>query len=52
MHIEELAKLEARRAEEAHIAEELRGKLADTKTAEEDLRRKISKIEAKYEMEF
>ncbi|OAE30298.1 hypothetical protein AXG93_3964s1110 [Marchantia polymorpha subsp. ruderalis] len=52
MHIEELAKLEARRAEEARIAEELRGKLADTKTAEEDLRRKISEIEAKYEMEF
>ncbi|OAE22929.1 hypothetical protein AXG93_4155s1010 [Marchantia polymorpha subsp. ruderalis] len=37
MHIEELAKSEARRAEEAHVAEELRGKLADTKTAEEDL---------------
>ncbi|OAE26640.1 hypothetical protein AXG93_793s1000 [Marchantia polymorpha subsp. ruderalis] len=29
MHVEELAKLEARRAEEARIAEELRGKLAD-----------------------
>ncbi|OAE19478.1 hypothetical protein AXG93_1040s1420 [Marchantia polymorpha subsp. ruderalis] len=48
IHIEELAKLEARRPEEAHIAEELRGKLADTKTAEEDLRRKISEIEAKF----
>ncbi|OAE33493.1 hypothetical protein AXG93_3822s1510 [Marchantia polymorpha subsp. ruderalis] len=51
-HVKELATLEARRAEEARIAEELRGKLADTKTAEEELRREISKIEAKYEMEF
>ncbi|OAE33713.1 hypothetical protein AXG93_1646s1000 [Marchantia polymorpha subsp. ruderalis] len=52
MHIEELAKLEARRAEEARIAEELRGKIAEAKTAEEDLRSKISEIEAKCEMEF
>ncbi|OAE33728.1 hypothetical protein AXG93_2884s1000 [Marchantia polymorpha subsp. ruderalis] len=52
MHVEKLAKLEARRAEEARIAEELRGKLAGTKTAEEDLRREISEIDAKYEMEF
>ncbi|OAE25996.1 hypothetical protein AXG93_1712s1760 [Marchantia polymorpha subsp. ruderalis] len=41
-HIEDPAALEVRRAEEAHIAEELRGKLAGTKTAEEDLRRRIS----------
>ncbi|OAE26891.1 hypothetical protein AXG93_4762s1010 [Marchantia polymorpha subsp. ruderalis] len=33
-HVEELATLEARRAEEACIAEELRGKIAEAKTAE------------------
>ncbi|OAE34454.1 hypothetical protein AXG93_2886s1170 [Marchantia polymorpha subsp. ruderalis] len=52
MHIEELAKLEARRAEEVRIAEELWGKFAEAKTAEEGLRSKILEIEAKCEMEF
>ncbi|OAE22968.1 hypothetical protein AXG93_1384s1040 [Marchantia polymorpha subsp. ruderalis] len=43
--IEELATLEARRAEEVCIAEELRGKIIEAKTAEEDLRCKVSEIE-------
>ncbi|OAE34946.1 hypothetical protein AXG93_593s1020 [Marchantia polymorpha subsp. ruderalis] len=51
-HIENLAQLEVRRAEEARIADELRRKLAGTKTAEEDLRRQISEIESKCETEF
>ncbi|OAE32793.1 hypothetical protein AXG93_374s1200 [Marchantia polymorpha subsp. ruderalis] len=51
-HIEELATLEARRAEEVRIAEELRGKIEESKTAEEDLRSKISEIEGKCEAEF
>ncbi|OAE22374.1 hypothetical protein AXG93_2318s1210 [Marchantia polymorpha subsp. ruderalis] len=38
-HVKELAKLEFRRAEEVRIAEELRGKIAEAKTVEEDLRR-------------
>ncbi|OAE22965.1 hypothetical protein AXG93_1384s1010 [Marchantia polymorpha subsp. ruderalis] len=46
-YIEELAKLEARRAEEVRIAEELRGKIAEAKTAEEDLRSKILEIAGK-----
>ncbi|OAE22125.1 hypothetical protein AXG93_1175s1350 [Marchantia polymorpha subsp. ruderalis] len=48
-HDEELAKLDARRAAEVRIAEELWGKIAEPKTAEEDLR---SKIAGKCEMEF
>ncbi|OAE31986.1 hypothetical protein AXG93_4421s1390 [Marchantia polymorpha subsp. ruderalis] len=44
-HINELATLEAQRAEEVRIAKELRGKIAEAKTAEEDLRRKVSEIE-------
>ncbi|OAE22286.1 hypothetical protein AXG93_3674s1000 [Marchantia polymorpha subsp. ruderalis] len=51
-HFEELATLEARRAEEVRIAEELRGKIAEAKTAEEDLRSKILEIEGKCEAEF
>ncbi|OAE21320.1 hypothetical protein AXG93_868s1590 [Marchantia polymorpha subsp. ruderalis] len=51
-HIEELATLEARRAEEVCIAKELRGKIAEAKTAEEDLRRKVLEIEDKCEAEF
>ncbi|OAE30335.1 hypothetical protein AXG93_4201s1360 [Marchantia polymorpha subsp. ruderalis] len=51
-HVEELAKLEVRRAEEVCIAEELRGKIAEAKTAEEDLCRKVSEIEGKCEAEF
>ncbi|OAE30288.1 hypothetical protein AXG93_3964s1010 [Marchantia polymorpha subsp. ruderalis] len=39
-HIEQLATLEARRAEEVRIAEELRGKIAEAKKAEENLHRK------------
>ncbi|OAE31317.1 hypothetical protein AXG93_1962s1740 [Marchantia polymorpha subsp. ruderalis] len=35
MHVEELAKVEAQKAEEARIAEELQGKIAEAKTAEE-----------------
>ncbi|OAE24399.1 hypothetical protein AXG93_4530s1010 [Marchantia polymorpha subsp. ruderalis] len=51
-HVEEVAKLEARRAEEVRIAEEFRGKIAEAKTAEEDLRSKILEIEGKCEAEF
>ncbi|OAE25405.1 hypothetical protein AXG93_4620s2200 [Marchantia polymorpha subsp. ruderalis] len=51
-HVEELAKLEARRAEEVRITKELRGKIAEAKTAEEDLRSKIAEIAGKCEMEF
>ncbi|OAE21954.1 hypothetical protein AXG93_242s1380 [Marchantia polymorpha subsp. ruderalis] len=40
------------RAQEVCIAEELRGKIAEAKTAEEDLRRKVSEIEGKCEAEF
>ncbi|OAE28914.1 hypothetical protein AXG93_4891s1030 [Marchantia polymorpha subsp. ruderalis] len=43
-YIEDLAKMEARRAEKVCIAKELQGKIAKAKTAEEDLRRKISEI--------
>ncbi|OAE26907.1 hypothetical protein AXG93_4584s1000 [Marchantia polymorpha subsp. ruderalis] len=52
MHIEELAKVEARRAEEVRIAKELWSKIVEAKTAEEDLCSKISKIEVKCEMKF
>ncbi|OAE32095.1 hypothetical protein AXG93_2573s1040 [Marchantia polymorpha subsp. ruderalis] len=51
-HVKELAKLETRRAEEVRIAEELRGKIPEAKTAEEDIRNKISEIAGKCEMEF
>ncbi|OAE23320.1 hypothetical protein AXG93_3390s1050 [Marchantia polymorpha subsp. ruderalis] len=51
-HIEELALLEARRAEEVCIAEELRSKTVEAKTAKEDLRRKVSEIEGKCEAEI
>ncbi|OAE34437.1 hypothetical protein AXG93_2886s1000 [Marchantia polymorpha subsp. ruderalis] len=51
-YIEDLAKVEARRAKEVRIAEELRGKIAEAKTAEEDLRRKISEIAGKCDLEF
>ncbi|OAE33507.1 hypothetical protein AXG93_1467s1090 [Marchantia polymorpha subsp. ruderalis] len=51
-HIEELALLEAQRAEEVRIAEKLRGKIAEAKTTEEDLRRKVLEIKGKYEAEF
>ncbi|OAE28913.1 hypothetical protein AXG93_4891s1020 [Marchantia polymorpha subsp. ruderalis] len=52
MHVEELAKVEARRAEEVRIAEELWSKIAEAKTAEEDLRRKILEIVGKCDLEF
>ncbi|OAE21825.1 hypothetical protein AXG93_1855s1060 [Marchantia polymorpha subsp. ruderalis] len=45
MHVKKLAKVEARRAEEIRIAEELRGKIAEAKTAEEDLRSKIGRLQ-------
>ncbi|OAE34471.1 hypothetical protein AXG93_3472s1060 [Marchantia polymorpha subsp. ruderalis] len=49
MHVEELAKLEARRAEEARIAEELRGKLlAKTEMRSEESQRKMQKAEDAY----
>ncbi|OAE31236.1 hypothetical protein AXG93_2356s1010 [Marchantia polymorpha subsp. ruderalis] len=48
-YIKELAKLEAK---EVCIAEELRAKIVETKTAEEDLCSKISEIEEKCDMEF
>lgn len=51
-HVKELAKLEARRAEEVHIAEELPGQIAEAKIAEEDLRSKILEIAGKCEAEF
>ncbi|OAE30325.1 hypothetical protein AXG93_4201s1260 [Marchantia polymorpha subsp. ruderalis] len=51
-HVEEVATLEIRRAEEVRIADELRGKIAEAKTTEEDLCSKILEIEAKCEMEF
>ncbi|OAE27649.1 hypothetical protein AXG93_3337s1120 [Marchantia polymorpha subsp. ruderalis] len=44
-HIEELATLEARRAEEVCITEELRGKIAEAKTTQKDLCSKMSEIE-------
>ncbi|OAE28517.1 hypothetical protein AXG93_2469s1010 [Marchantia polymorpha subsp. ruderalis] len=43
-HAEKLAEVEARRAEEVHIAEEIQGKIAEAKTAKEDLRSKIAEI--------
>ncbi|OAE32851.1 hypothetical protein AXG93_1409s1180 [Marchantia polymorpha subsp. ruderalis] len=49
-HVEELAKLEVRRAEEVRIAEELQGKIPKAKTAEEDLRSKILEIAGKADM--
>ncbi|OAE34087.1 hypothetical protein AXG93_2891s1110 [Marchantia polymorpha subsp. ruderalis] len=52
MHVKELAKLEARRAVEFRIAEALRGKIEEAKTAEEDLRSKIEEIEEKCAKEF
>ncbi|OAE29584.1 hypothetical protein AXG93_4003s1050 [Marchantia polymorpha subsp. ruderalis] len=51
-HVEELARVEAQRAEEVRIAEELRGKIAEAKTAEEDLCGKIAEIAGKCDMEF
>ncbi|OAE19010.1 hypothetical protein AXG93_2839s1050 [Marchantia polymorpha subsp. ruderalis] len=51
-HVEEVAKLKTRRAEELRIAEELRGKIAEAKTAEEDLHCKISEIDGKCDAEF
>ncbi|OAE34518.1 hypothetical protein AXG93_1515s1000 [Marchantia polymorpha subsp. ruderalis] len=50
MHVEELAKVEARRAEEVCITKELRGKILEAKTAEEDLRSKIVEIAGKADM--
>ncbi|OAE29486.1 hypothetical protein AXG93_1433s1040 [Marchantia polymorpha subsp. ruderalis] len=44
MHVEALAKAEARRAEEVCIAEELRGKIVEAKTAEEKLRSEVAEI--------
>ncbi|OAE24920.1 hypothetical protein AXG93_2931s1630 [Marchantia polymorpha subsp. ruderalis] len=52
MHAETLAKVEARIAEEVCIAEELWWKIAEVKTAEEDLRSKIAEIASKCDMEF
>ncbi|OAE31206.1 hypothetical protein AXG93_4240s1050 [Marchantia polymorpha subsp. ruderalis] len=51
-HVEELAKLEARRAEEVCIAEELRGKIVEAKKTKEDLPSKISEIADKCEAEI
>ncbi|OAE24577.1 hypothetical protein AXG93_2415s1590 [Marchantia polymorpha subsp. ruderalis] len=51
-HVEEVAKLESRRAEEVCIAEELQGKIAEAKMAEKDLCSKISEIEGKCKAEF
>ncbi|OAE20198.1 hypothetical protein AXG93_3802s1110 [Marchantia polymorpha subsp. ruderalis] len=51
-YIKELAKLEARRAEEVRIAKELRGRIVEAKMAEEALCSKILEIEGKCHMEF
>ncbi|OAE26887.1 hypothetical protein AXG93_3257s1030 [Marchantia polymorpha subsp. ruderalis] len=51
-YIKELAKLEVRRAEEVRIAEELWGKIAEARTAKEDLRSNILEIKGKCDMEF
>ncbi|OAE29337.1 hypothetical protein AXG93_3102s1640 [Marchantia polymorpha subsp. ruderalis] len=51
-YVEELAEVEAQRAEEVRVAEELRGKIAEAKTAEEDLHSKIAEIaESRRRME-
>ncbi|OAE32555.1 hypothetical protein AXG93_4334s1000 [Marchantia polymorpha subsp. ruderalis] len=52
MHVEELAKVEARRAEEAQIAEDLWGKIAEAKTAEEKLCSKNAEIASERDKEF
>ncbi|OAE31203.1 hypothetical protein AXG93_4240s1020 [Marchantia polymorpha subsp. ruderalis] len=52
MHVKELVKVEARRAEEVRIAEELLGKIAEAKTTEEELRIKLVEIAIKCDKEF
>ncbi|OAE30772.1 hypothetical protein AXG93_4876s1130 [Marchantia polymorpha subsp. ruderalis] len=52
IHVEELAKVKARRAKEVRIAEELRWKIAEAETAEEDLCSKIAEIASKCYKEF
>lgn len=51
-YVEELVKVEAQRAEEVRIVEELWGKIAEAKTAEEDLCSKVVEIAGKCDMEF
>ncbi|OAE20490.1 hypothetical protein AXG93_4698s1420 [Marchantia polymorpha subsp. ruderalis] len=52
MHVKDFAKVEARRAEEVRIAEELRGKIVESKTTEEELSSKLVKIASKCDKEF
>lgn len=52
MHAEAVAKVKVQRAEELRIAEELRGKIAEAKTAEEELRSTIAEIASKCDKEF
>ncbi|OAE21266.1 hypothetical protein AXG93_868s1030 [Marchantia polymorpha subsp. ruderalis] len=52
MHAEKLAKVEARRAKEACIAEDLRGNIAEAKTAEEELRSTIAELTNERDKKF
>ncbi|OAE31099.1 hypothetical protein AXG93_4031s1520 [Marchantia polymorpha subsp. ruderalis] len=52
IHAEPLAKAEARIVEEVQIFEELQGKIAKSKTAEEELRSTIAEIASKCDKEF
>lgn len=52
MHGEKLAKVEARRVEEARFAEDLWGKIAEAKTAEEELCSKIAELMNERDKKF
>lgn len=52
MHADELAKAKERRAEETRIAKDLRGKIAQAKTAEEELCSKIAELMNERDKKF